>query len=244
MSGSYGALASFYDTFTGNVDYGRRADFLAEKLMLFGRRDTVLDAGCGTGTLARLLLQRGFDVIGVDNSPEMLSVAREADSEMLLLCQDLTELDLYGTVQGAVCMQDTLNHLPDIAAFKRAVGRISLFMEPGAVFAFDLNSEYKHRQVLADNCFVYESDSAMCVWQNELEQRSGTVHLTVDVFSENEDGSYYRDTDAFSEILISAQTVLETLQECGLSLVEQLDGESYGPLCDTTERILYITRKL
>ena len=239
---AYSALASFYDVFTGNVDYERRADFVTQKLDLFGSRGIVLDAGCGTAHFTRMLKARGFDTIGVDNSPEMLMQAREADSEMLLLCQDLTQLDLYGTVQGAVCRQDTLNHLPDIDAFRTAVARIALFMEPGAVFVFDLNSEYKHRFVLADNCFVYEAEDGMCVWQNELQQ-DGSVELQVDVFSRSADGSYSRDTDCFTEILVPHETVLQTLESCGLQLVELLDGESYAPLCETSQRILYVTRK-
>ncbi|MBR5502758.1 MAG: class I SAM-dependent methyltransferase, partial [Oscillospiraceae bacterium] len=95
---------------------------------------------------------------------------------------------------------------------------------------------------LADNCFVYEAEDGMCVWQNELQQ-NGSVDLQVDIFSRNADGSYSRDTDCFTEILIPHDAVLQTLENCGLALIDLLDGESYGPVCETSQRILYVTRK-
>ena len=142
MSDPYFALAEYYDSFTGNVDYRRRAAFLDARLQGFGRRGLILDAGCGTGELSRLLLEAGYDVIGVDVSESMLAVAREKNPGQLLLRQDLTRLDLYGTVQGVVCMQDTLNHLRSLKDFREVLRRFSLFSEQGSRIVFDLNTEY------------------------------------------------------------------------------------------------------
>ncbi len=241
MSDPYFALAEYYDSFTGNVDYRRRAAFLDARLRGFGRRGLILDAGCGTGELSRLLLETGYDVIGVDVSESMLAVAREKNPGQLLLRQDLTKLDLYGTVQGVVCMQDTLNHLRSLKDFRQALRRFSLFSEQGSRIVFDLNTEYKHRKVLADRCFVLEDENAFFVWQNET-SADGNVTMLLDLFR-NEDERYRRESAVLKEILIPDGEVRETLEETGLELLEVLDGDDYGPLREDSERAVYVTRK-
>ena len=241
MSDPYFALAEYYDSFTGNVDYRRRAAFLDARLRGFGRRGLILDAGCGTGELSRLLLETGYDVIGADVSESMLAVAREKNPGQLLLRQDLTKLDLYGTVQGVVCMQDTLNHLRSLKDFREALRRFSLFSEQGSRIVFDLNTEYKHRKVLADRCFVLEDENAFFVWQNETSD-DGNVTMLLDLFR-NEDERYRRESAVLKEILIPDGEVREALEENGLELLEVLDGDDYGPLREDSERAVYVTRK-
>jgi len=242
MTDGYSAIYQYYDSFTGNVDYRRRADFIAQTFKQYREPEIVLDAGCGTGTLTSLLKNRGYDMIGVDSSPEMLSVAMEKMPGQLLLCQDLTELDLYGTVQGAVCMQDTLNHLPDIASVNKAISRISLFMEPGCIFIFDLNTEYKHRYLLGDNSYVYEDEDAMLVWQNSTDPDL-KVTMNLDLFVQLDDGTYERESGTIEEILIDNASLSDCLSAAGLELIEAFDGDTLDEICETTQRILYVTRK-
>ena len=240
----YYTLADYYDSFTGNVDYGRRADFLVGIFSKTSVSEAVLDAGCGTGMMSRLLMDRGYDVIGVDNSPEMMSVAREKNPEQLLLCQDITELDLYGTIQGAICLQDTLNHLDSVSMVERAVARISLFLEEGFYFVFDINTIYKHRNILADNAFIFENDKAFCVWRNDYNVADGSVWIRLDVFSENGDGRYTRKAEAFREILIQEEEIEGILSRNGLEIETVLDGETLDEVRPDTQRLLYVTRKI
>ena len=240
----YFTLADYYDSFTGNVDYGRRADFLVGIFSKTSVSEAVLDAGCGTGMMSRLLMDRGFDVIGVDNSPEMLSVAREKNPEQLLLCQDITELDLYGTVQGAVCLQDTLNHLDSVDQVEKAIARISLFLEEGFCFVFDVNTAYKHRNVLADNAFVFENDKAFCVWRNDYNAADGSVRILLDVFSLESGEKYLRSSESFREILISETEMAGILSRNGLKIEIVLDGDTLDEVRDDSQRLLYVTRKI
>ncbi|MBP0969841.1 MAG: class I SAM-dependent methyltransferase [Oscillospiraceae bacterium] len=242
MNDGYSAIYQYYDLFTGNVDYDRRADFIDSVFRRYRTPEIVLDAGCGTGTLMSILSGKGYDMIGVDSSPEMLSVAMEKNPGQLLLCQDLTGIDLYGTVQGIVCMQDTLNHLSSREDVINAVSRMALFLESGCMFLFDINSEYKHRDVLADNSFVYEGNGAMLVWQNNLNEDL-SVNMTLDLFEEDNDGSYRRSTGYIDEIFIDPQTITEALEKAGLELVDTLDGDDLCGIGDLTQRILFIARK-
>ena len=241
MSDPYYSLAEYYDSFTGNVDYARRADFLDGKLLSFGSRGLILDAGCGTGRLSRLLGEKGYDVIGVDVSESMLSVARENCPGQLLLCQDLTKLDLYGTVQGVVCMQDTLNHLKDLNAFREVLRRFSLFSEPGSRIIFDLNTEYKHTVLLANNCYIYENEDAFFAWQNELSE-DGRVNMYLDLFRLEGKG-YVRESSVLTEILIPDSEVKKALEANGLELLEVLDGDDYDALREDSERAVYVAVK-
>ncbi len=240
----YYTLADYYDSFTGNVDYGRRADFLVGIFSKTSVSEAVLDAGCGTGTMSRLLMDRGYDVIGVDNSPEMLSVAREKNPEQLLLCQDITELDLYGTIQGAICLQDTLNHLDSVSMVERAVARISLFLEEGFYFVFDINTIYKHRNILADNAFIFENDKAFCVWRNNYNAADGSVRIRLDVFSQESGEKYLRRTETFREILIPETEMAGILSRNGLKIEAIVDGDTLDEVRDDSQRLLYVTRKM
>ena len=183
MSG-YGLFSSFYDRLMNDMDYEGRAAYL---LSLFARfrpekpPDTLLDLACGSGGLSLPLAARGIDVIGVDGSDEMLARAREkadqAGMSLLLLCQDMRELDLYGTVDGAVCVLDSLNHLCRTDDLAEVFRRLRLFIEPGGLFVFDVNTPYKHREILGDNAFVFEEEDFLCVWRNRLIERTCEVDM-------------------------------------------------------------------
>ena len=160
---AYGALAAWYDGFTGDVPYAALADYYESLLLREGQaRLTLLDLCCGTGTLTMLLARRGHELIGVDRSPEMLSVAAEKAAAMegitppLLLCQEASELDLYGTVQGAYCCLDGMNYLPpeDLPELFR---RLHLFIEPGGRFVFDFHAP-AHLRALDGEVFVDETE--------------------------------------------------------------------------------------
>ena len=168
---SYGVFSEFYDALTANVSYDTVSQVLSSLLTRYGKsRGLLLDLACGTGSVSVRLAKKGYEVIGVDLSPEMLSEAQNkaysAGQNILFLCQDMTALDLYGTVDAAVCTLDGLCHLPNEESVFAALRKVSLFMNPGGVFLFDVNSDYKHRAVLGNNTFVYDTDDVYCVWQN------------------------------------------------------------------------------
>ena len=158
---SYSYFACVYDLLTENVEYSRRADYICSLLSENGiNGGLLLDVACGTGSLCVELSKRGFDVTGIDISGEMLCEAQnkmyESGENILFLRQDMRSLDLYGTVDCAVCTLDSLNHLTSEEDLLRAFKSISLFLEDGGIFIFDMNTPYKHREILADNSFVYE----------------------------------------------------------------------------------------
>ena len=155
MSG-YSNFAKFYDTLTQDVNYQARAEY-SNKLFEQNRLkpEIVLDLACGTGNMSIELAKLGYDVIGVDSSIDMLTVAKEktADTNILFLCQKMETLDLYGTVNAVICNLDSINHLSNIKKVEQCFKQVSLFLEKGGLFIFDINTPYKIKNILGGLIF-------------------------------------------------------------------------------------------
>lgn len=246
---SYGIFSSVYDILTENVEYERIADRICSLLHENGvDGGLLLDLGCGTGTLSFLLEKKGFDVIGVDASEDMLSVANEKkydeDSSALFLCQKAEELNLYGTIQCAVSSLDTLNHIDSIKKVEKAISLVSLFMDMNGIFIFDMNTPYKHRNVLGNNTFVYDMDEVYCVWQNSYDKKAERTDIDLDFFIKNEDDELFeRYSESFSEYIYHIDDIIDIIKKCGFTLLGAVDDYSQRPTGDTTERITFIAKK-
>jgi len=242
---SYNVFAPFYDRFQ-SVDYAARASYFDEIIRAEGvERGLLLDLACGTGTLSVELSKLGYDVIGADASEQMLMIAQEkAFSEgerILFLCQRMQDLDLYGTITACVCALDSLNHLTDESELKKAIAKVSLFLEPGGVFVFDMNTPYKHETVLGDNCYVYEDDGNMCVWQNETE--NGLTTITLDFFTQRKSGLYRRSSEEFCERAYSEETVRSICRENGLEIIRVYADDTFEAPSDTSQRYIFVAVK-
>lgn len=251
MSGYGAGFAEYYDLFMRDVDYEARADYL---LSVFEKEgvapDLILDLGCGTGSLSVSLARRGISVIGVDLSPDMLMMARDkamrAGADILILEQDMRSLDLYGTVSGAVCSMDGINHLTNEEDVRAVLQRLRLFIQPGGLFVFDVNTEYKHRSVLADNSFVYEDEGkdVICVWRNRWDERLCVTDIMLDFFTGAEDGLYERYSEDFTERYYSVETLRTLLKETGFALVGIYDDLSDQPPSAQCQRMTLIAKRM
>ena len=147
---AYTGFAQVYDTFMDNVPYEEWADDLTELLKKNGASGgLVAELGCGTGRMTRALAARGYDMIGIDNSGDMLAIAMEQPSEgILYLEQDMREFELYGTVAAVVSVCDSLNYITEEEDLLEVFRLVNNYLDPGGVFIFDLNTVYKYREVL------------------------------------------------------------------------------------------------
>lgn len=245
MSG-YNAFANVYDKLTDNIEYKKRADYISALFERYGvkGKEPVLDLACGTGSLTIELAKRGFDMIGTDSAYTMLSQAQNKkyaeNVDVLFLCQDMTELDLYGTISGAVCMLDSLNHLECADDVEKTIKKVGLFMEHDGIFIFDVNTIYKHREILANNTFVYDCDDVYCVWQNSLKD-DDRVDISLDIF-ELEDEVYYRSTEEFSERAYPIDDYKKWLSDADFEVLHIYDEMSDHELNDKTQRAVFVAR--
>ncbi len=244
---SYDDFSRFYDRLTDNVEYEKRADYFCRLLSLCGINNGILlDLGCGTGSMSVRMAEKGFEVIGVDSSVGMLGAAQqkmfESGQQMLLLNQPMQDIDLYGTVDCAICVLDGINHLDGADDVKRTFGKVSLFMNEGGVFAFDVNTIHKHRNVLADNAFVYEFDDLFCVWQNNYNSDDNSVDISLDFFEE-EDGVYYRSCENFSEQAYELSDISAWLEEAGFEVVGVYDDLTTDSVKPDSDRAVFLAKK-
>ena len=246
--GGYGLFSNVYDTLTENVNYAARADYIADLLAEHGITGGILlDLACGTGTLSIEMAKKGFEVIGVDASADMLSTAMnnayESGENVMFLCQQMQQLDLYGTINAAICTLDSINHLTDPEDVQLAFDKVSLFTEPGGIFVFDINTVYKHREILANNTFVYDLDEVYCVWQNTLDSDTDTVQIDLDIFEILEDGAYERTQESFCERAYPTDEIKDMLTKAGFETLAVYDELTKDEPKEDSERLFIIARK-
>ncbi|NMP37137.1 MAG: class I SAM-dependent methyltransferase [Clostridiales bacterium] len=244
---SYSSFASFYDRLTQNVGYEQRAREYIEILAQNGINSGILlDLACGTGSFTEHFCRSGFDVIGVDASPEMLCEAQAKLSSQepppLLLCQLMQNLDLYGTVDAAVCALDSINHLPSLSDVRKTFSRLSLFVRPGGIFIFDANTIYKHREILGNNTFVYDLDDIYCVWQNTLLDDTVSVGIDIDIFARESGQKYARYCEAFTETAYTPEELECALCDNGFEVLSICGENTRSAPVEDTQRMI-ITAK-
>ena len=246
---SYGIFSSVYDILTENVPYERIADSVCSLLHKNGvDGGLLLDLGCGTGTLSFLLEKKGYEIIGVDASEDMLMVANEKkyeeNSSAMFLCQKGEELDLFGTIDCAVSSLDTINHIDNLEKIEKAFSLVSLFMNMGGIFIFDMNTPYKHEKILGNNTFVYDMDEVYCVWQNSFDEKSHITNIDLDFFIKNEDNDgYERYSESFCEYSYAVDDIVKIIEKNGFTLLDMYDDYSDKIPDDETERITFVCKK-
>lgn len=247
MSG-YSAFARYYDELTANIDYVKRGEYFHSLIKKFGKTDgkILLDLACGTGSISGVMAELGYDVIGVDNSDEMLGIAIEKKFDKGLniqyLCQDMRKIDMFGTVDVTVCALDSINHLSSLNDVRKVFEGVAFFSEIGGLFIFDVNTLYKHRRILADNTFTYETNNVYCIWENTLDAGTDEVRMHLEFFEREENGMYSRSSDDFSEKAYSEEELEKLLEECGFELLAKYGDDTYEAPADTTQRIVYTAR--
>ncbi|MDD3429153.1 MAG: class I SAM-dependent methyltransferase [Oscillospiraceae bacterium] len=242
---AYNEFAYFYDEFNEDANYEALFSYVKKQLNKYGvKNGIVADLGCGTGDLTLMLAQCGYDMIAIDYSEEMLAVLAEKVQQVgvanvLMLRQDLTKLDLYGTVNAAVSTFDTYNHIGPFNRFEKAIADAALFMEKGAVFVFDLNTPYKHKHILADRTFEMETEDAVCIWKNDYDdaEKKSCIHIDIKYY-DNDDKTENCFEEEFYEYVYTQQQVCQVCEKYGLKIVEICDGEAFVPLKTDSQRMI------
>ena len=244
---AYEVFADYYDRLTGNVEYESRAKYILELLKKHSHQaGLTLDLACGTGSLTLELKKLGVDIYGIDGSADMLSVAlqKAADrgEQILYLCQKMQSIDLYGTIDTCLCTLDSINHLTDKKLVQKTFNRVSLFMNPGGLFVFDVNSVYKHRNVLSDNVFVFDTEEVYCVWQN-TPLEDDAVEISLDFFIP-EGESYCRMTETFCEKAYTVEDLTQMLSEAGFELEGIYGDMTLDAPKEDEQRLIFVSRKI
>ena len=247
MNTAYSVFSDYYDSLTDNVHYSRRADYIQELFNHYRRTPGLtLDLACGTGTLTIELKKRGIDIYGADASPEMLMLAKQKSCDegldILFLCQKMQELDLFGTIDSCICTLDSVNHIINKEELQRAFNRVSLFMNKGGLFIFDVNTVYKHREILSDNVFVYDKGSVFCVWQN-TPLKNNITRIDLDFF-EKCGKLYRRSSESFCERAYTEIELEEIIKAAGFKILGITGDMTLSPPESNSQRNIYAVQKI
>ena len=225
MTDNYSALSAVYDRFNGDLDYEGWADYLAGEILAHADIPVklVLDLCCGTGTMTLALDRRGYDMTGVDSSPEMLSVAREKAAEagrgdaILFLCQDMLAFELYGTVQAVVSTLDSVNHMDGKADFLQMLSLVHNYLE---------------------------DEGVLCAWQNLYDPKARRCEFFTSVFTEDADGRYTRRDDYERETCFTPAEIRNMLEKSGFAVVSMHGGTDGSAPARDTERLYFTAKRL
>ncbi|MCI8537355.1 MAG: class I SAM-dependent methyltransferase [Oscillospiraceae bacterium] len=245
---SYESLAQYYDELTGDVDYSAWADYCEKHFARANRPiHTVLDLACGTGTLTCLLAGRGYEMIGVDQSEEMLAEAAEKaaglpDNRPIFLHQSMERLDLYGTIDACVCALDSVNYVTRPAALRRAFERVHLFLMPGGLFLFDINSPDKLRG-LDGQMYMDEAEDVCCIWRAEYSRKRRICSYGFDLFCLEENGLWRREREEHEEYAYEPEELAEFLRAAGFWKVQVYGDRKLRSPRPGEERLFIAARK-
>lgn len=243
--GSYENFARVYDELMDNVPYEEWAEFilsiLKENKITEG---LLLELGCGTGKLMTLLGDAGFDMIGVDNSVDMLQIAREKTSpEFLYLLQDMREFELYGTVKAVVSVCDSINYITDKEDLKEVFRLVNNYLDPEGLFIFDFNTIHKYKNVIGETVIAEDRDDVSFIWFNEYDEESHLNDIDLKVFVQEEGDSYRKFQEEHIQRGYSLEEIKQLLEESGLVFLQAYDEYSNQEVQPDSERIVVVAQE-
>jgi len=270
---AYTDFAQVYDTFMDDTPYEAWRDIVTDTLITYGIRDgLVLDLGCGTGTMTELLSAQGYDMIGVDNAQEMLNLAitkrDESGNDILYLCQDMREFELYGTVRAVISLCDSINYITDNEELRTVFSLVNNYLDPDGIFFFDFNTDYKYREIIGDTVIAENREDCSYIWENyyhedvcineyditifvaqdkntqavTAQENSGQAVKVQEIGIQEEDVLYRKFTETHYQKGYKLDEIKDLLEEAGLIFLEAKDADTLGEVTAESERI-YVTAR-
>lgn len=243
----YGTFASLYDTLTYDVDYNARTDYVEK---LFKKHSdipvsSVLDLACGTGSVSMILSDKGYEVIGVDSSAEMLAEAakKQGDRDILFLQQEMKNFELYGTVDAAVCLLDSVNYVIDEDDLLSCFKWVNNYLNPGGVFVFDINTKYKLENVLAGNIFNDEHSDVFYSWENYYDDEENICEFEINFFVKN-GNTFNRINEIHYERAYTDGEIKKLLKKAGLELLAVYDDMTELAPHKKSEKVFYVAKRI
>lgn len=258
---AYEDFAYVYDEFMDATPYEEWCELIHELIARYGvskperdaedildsEKNLVVDLGCGTGTLTELLYQKGYDMIGVDNSEAMLNVAMEkrekSGDEILYLLQDMRELELYSTVGTVVSVCDSVNYILEEDELQEVFSLVNNYLYPGGIFIFDFNTEYKYREVIGDTTIAENREDCSFIWENFYDPEEELNEYDLTIFVREEDDRFRRFTETHFQRGYTVEQMTTLVEQAGMKIVEILDADTHQAVTPESERVYIVARE-
>lgn len=242
---AYTSFAEVYDLFMDNVPYEAWSEYLADLFREYKIEDgLLLDLGCGTGKLTRLMEAKGYDMIGVDYSYEMLAIAKEHSKESILyLLQDMREFELYGTVRGIYSACDSLNYILEEDELREVFSLVNNYLDPEGVFVFDINTPFKYECLLGENTFAETREEGSFIWENFYDEEEQINEYDLTLYIKEDDERFQRFQEVHYQKSYDLDTIKRLLEEAGLVFVAAYDAYTKEPVAEDSEKVLIVARE-
>lgn len=241
----YNNFANGYYNIMKNIP---RSDYFNYYKKIFERHnitpELILDLGCGTGDITYLFAEAGYDMIGIDLSEDMLNIAKKENSHknILYLNQDMREFELYGTVDVIYSSLDCINYITNKNDLKKVFKLCNNYLNPDGLFIFDINTEYKFKNILNNNSFVYDTGNEYLVWQSEYDNKSKICTFFLDMFYKNS-STYERFYEEQEERAYSVDDLVIMLKKAGFNVTGIYDNLKFIKYKENSEKIFIVARK-
>lgn len=246
---AYTSFASVYDTFMDNIPYGEWTDYVIGLLTEYGISDgLVAELGCGTGNVTERLASAGYDMIGIDNSEEMLDIAMEKRAEsghdILYLLQDMRQFELYGTVKAVVSICDSINYITEEEDLLEVFRLVNNYLDPKGLFIFDFNTVYKYREVMGNQTIAEDREECSFIWDNYYyeDERINEYELSLFI-KEKESGLYRKYQETHFQKAYELETIKGLIEQSGLEYITAYDAFTNDAPSDVSERIYVVARE-
>lgn len=247
MEDAYTVFAEVYDLFMDEIPYDKWCDYVAGLLHEHGTAGGVVaELGCGTGRMTRLLADKGYDMIGIDSSEDMLYVAKEnSDDSILYLQQRMQDIELYGTVEAFVSVCDSMNYILTEEDFLCVLKKVNNYLEAGGIFVFDLKTEHYYRDVLGDRVLADNREEACYIWDNHYDEESGCNRYELTLFIQDEEDAqvFYREQELHIQRAYDPAVVERLIKDAGMEFVAAYDAFTKEKPGEASERIYIIARE-
>ncbi|MBO5373139.1 MAG: class I SAM-dependent methyltransferase [Lachnospiraceae bacterium] len=243
---AYSGFAEVYDLFMDNVPYEEWCAYVLKILHQNNIKDgLLLDLGCGTGKMTRLLAKAGYDMIGIDLSEEMLGIAKEQEEEsgILYLNQDMREFELYGTVRAVVSLCDSMNYITEEEDLLTVFELVNNYLDPGGIFVFDLNTLYKYKEILGETTICENREEGSFIWDNYYDEEEQINEYDLTLFIREEDGRYAKYEETHYQRGYELDVVKELIRQAGLEFVACFKEGSFEAPEEKSERVYFIARE-
>lgn len=245
---SYEQFAQIYDRALNELPYEEWLRYIQRIFEAYKTSPKlILDLGCGTGSMTNLMATKGYEMLGVDLSEDMLAIARdkakEQNVDVIYLNQDMTELDLYGTIDAVISCGDALNYVLDEKDLLAAFKNVNMFLNPGGLFVFDMNTVYKFKEVLGNNTYAENLDASAYIWENYFYEEESINEYEVNIFIQNDDGTFDKTTEIHHERGYTIEEIRGLLAAAGMKLEAIYHDGTFEPVGTTTERMYFVARE-
>ena len=245
---AYTDFADVYDTFMDETPYEEWCEFLVGILGEYKvPKGLVLDLGCGTGTLTEMLSKEGYDMIGVDNSEQMLAIAMEkreiSGENILYLLQDMREFELYGTVGAVISVCDSLNYLLEEEDLVQTFRLVNNYLDPKGIFIFDFNTVYKYQEVIGDSTIAENREDCSFIWENYYHEEEEINEYDLTIFVKEEDERFRKFEENHYQRGYRLAQMKQSLKKAGMEFVKAIDADTHEAVTETSERIYCIARE-